>query len=76
MKNEIIDLEDKLNVLQLQLDFLFRAFAAMSADGIDNSLQPTVDEAFRGMELGQSIVQKMLDLTSEVLKKYRPEPAV
>ncbi len=74
MTNEILDLEDKLHALQLQLDFLLRAFAAMSADETDPGLQPTVDEAFRGMELGQSIIQKMLDLTSEVLEKYKLKP--
>ncbi len=71
---DIIDLEDHLLKLKLQLDFILRAFAAMAVDTTDTGLQPTTDEAFRGMELGQTIAQEIVEITIDSLKSGRQLP--
>lgn len=50
---DILDMEDRLNEISLQLDFLLRMLGAMSTEHIDEDLRPTSNEAHFGIVLGQ-----------------------
>ncbi len=74
-KLNMVDLEDRLHKLKQQLDFILRAFAAMSVDETDIGLHPTVNEAFRGMELGQQIAEEMRNIGLTLTEATRQSSA-
>lgn len=69
MSKPFLDLQDDLNVMKTQLNFLLRAFAALAAESIDEGLRPTDWEAYQGATLGEQIVEKMVTRTEETFKQ-------
>ncbi len=71
-----IDLEDRLDDLKLQMDFILRAFSCMAADETESGLKPTKSEAFHGMRLGQSLYNETIDISMQLARNRKHVKAV
>ena len=70
MSKDLVDLQDNLHEKKVQLNFLFRAFAALASESVDPGMRPTEFEAYQGAMLGQELVGKIITRTEETLKKH------
>jgi hypothetical protein len=70
MTKAFLDLQDDLNEMKPQLNFLLRAFAALASESVDEGFRPTDWEAYQATMLGQDIIEKMVTRTEEAFKQH------